>query len=234
MISSMLHRKQGGEDQTTSSVFDYIFLLPDPLPWQILCDSVYGELPVKGETGTLQYDDCALWPHWDRTGIASHTNYIEPDVFFRFDNLDVIGEAKLPGNIQNVGQWRNQIIAYHNEYCDERKSVILLAIDGLGGKTESEPVTVKCQNGDEKTVTVVKTDWPRIREALEKQRKEKRSDEPVNLMVTRIVDVAIDWLNCFGFFKMAWLDELGEAGLSIDDDYAKDIELLKTFGGYNE
>jgi hypothetical protein len=232
MISSMLHRKQGGEDQTTSLVFDFILLLPDPLPWQILRDSVYGELPVS-EPGTLRYDDRDFWPHWDPTGIDSHTNYIEPDVFICFDNLDVIGEAKLPGNIQNDKQWRAQIIAYYNEHCDEEKSVILLAIDGLGGKTESEQVTVKFRN-DEKEVTVFKTDWQRICEVLEKQRKVKRFDEPVNLMVKRIVDMAITWLNCFGFFKMAWLDELGETGLSIDDNYAKDIKLLETFGAYNE
>jgi LPXTG-motif cell wall-anchored protein len=35
-----------------------------------------------------------FWPHWDKTG-TDNTNYVEPDLFIKFDEFDVIIEAKV-------------------------------------------------------------------------------------------------------------------------------------------
>jgi hypothetical protein len=106
MVSSIQYGKANislKEDTLTSSVFDYLLLLPDSLFWEIIKKSCYqNNLP-----GNISFiESYEFWPHWDSEN-TTKTNYIEPDMFIRFDNFDLIIEAKRwDNNQQYITQWK--------------------------------------------------------------------------------------------------------------------------------
>ena len=124
MIYSTQHNKNTNEDPKTSTVFGSIMLLPDDIFWNILktaASSNKGRLPE--EAGYL-YDNYAFWPKWDSNSIYDTGNsyFVEPDVFFRFEKIDVIVEAKYSDSFgQNREEWDREFKAYLNKYEAERK-----------------------------------------------------------------------------------------------------------------
>ena len=116
------------EDSLTSSVFGLLIYLPANLSWSILRDSCSESSLLPKKSGDIiSYE---FWPHWD--GQGTEQNYVEPDVFIRFENFDLIVEAKRNDeNQQDPSQWLREYKAYLNEYDDEKRSVYLLAIGGV-------------------------------------------------------------------------------------------------------
>jgi len=234
MISAVRNGKYSVErieDVLTASFFNALLLLPDDLIWKILRDACYGKELLPEKAGALQFDRFSFWPPRNPAGIGN-TNFVKPDAFIPFDNLDLVVEAKLSGNNQNKRQWKNEIIAYHNEHGDDEKKVFLLAIDGLADNTKSEAVPLAGRNRD---VTIVKSDWARLLDVLQREQS-RQKHAGGNDTVYCILNMAIGWLTNFGY-GMTWLDGLVSEsfvlGLSISN-YGKDLKLLKTFGGQDE
>lgn len=122
------------EDSLTASVFTHLLHLPTELFWQILhsaCSS--NTLPrFSGEPRSHEF-----WPKWGAAGTIKNTTYVEPDVFIRFADFDVIIEAKrwdVP--MHDKSQWEKELIAYANEYGSEKQAVRMIAIGGI--HTESD------------------------------------------------------------------------------------------------
>lgn len=91
MLHSTYHHKETNEDPKTSAVFENLMLLPDNVFWHLMRQSCFSNTDMPITSGRLlSYD---FWPHWDRTG-TDNTNYVEPDLFIRFEEFDVIIEAK--------------------------------------------------------------------------------------------------------------------------------------------
>ena len=163
MIYSTRHNKNTNEDPKTSVVFDNLMLLPDDVFWGILrlAASNQGILP---EDAGLLADNFFFWPKWDpnlryETGNSS---YVEPDVFFRFENIDVIVEAKYSDYIgQYREEWEREFKAYLNEFEDERKKVVILAVGG-NHTFEREP---ELRVGDRKC-PIVKMSWEGLLKAV--------------------------------------------------------------------
>ena len=132
MIYSALHNKNTNEDPKTSVVFENLMLLPDNVFWEILKNAAANKGILPEDVG-LMYDDFYFWPQWDPifrydTG---NSNYVEPDVFFRFEKIDVIVEAKYSDCVgQYREEWEREFKAYLNEYEDDKKKVVLLAVGG--------------------------------------------------------------------------------------------------------
>jgi hypothetical protein len=236
VISALQHSKSSVdriEDVITASVFDTLLLLPGKRVWQILRASCYGNEKLPEEVGELQFDDRAFWPRWDSEG-TDNTNFVAPDVFIPFEELDLVIEAKRDGNSQERGQWERELKAYG--HCDAAKNnVFLLAIDGLAGNTKPETVTVPLA-GRKKAVTIVKTDWARLLEVLQREQS-RQKHEDVNDTEYHILSMAIDWLTHFGY-GMTWLNELVKAdkenhepiaSLLAIADFESDVKCLQNF-----
>ncbi len=144
MLHSTYHNKKTNEDPKTSSVFETLLMLPDELFWNILRESCFDKTNLPETAGVIK--EYKFWPHWSPIGTAN-ANYIEPDVFIRFENFDLIIEAKYKEQEgQNPWQWKDQITAYHNEFSKE-KSLCYIALGGNADKSsdkEDEVIINKC------------------------------------------------------------------------------------------
>jgi hypothetical protein len=133
MIAYFIDRAR--EDSLTASVFSHLFHLPFDVYWRILRNACHtGGLPENpGEPDVVEF-----WPHWD----ARHTTnerFVEPDVFLRFKDFDLITEAKRwDRGQQDRVQWVRELAAYSNEYGSEKKKVRMLAIGGIHQEHDDE------------------------------------------------------------------------------------------------
>ena len=162
MIYSTYHNKNTNEDPKTSIVFENLMLLPDNVFWNILKDSADNEEILPKDAG-LMGDNFYFWPKWNPNSKydTGNSNYVEPDVFFRFENIDVIVEAKYSDDKgQYREEWEREFKAYLNEFESDKK-VILLAVGG-NSTTEREPdIEV-----DKHKCPIVKYSWYRLLEAV--------------------------------------------------------------------
>jgi hypothetical protein len=125
------------EDSLTAAIFSHLLHLPVELFWKIFRSACYGkELPEQA--GELEAFNA--FPKWDPSGTSNKT-YVEPDLFFRFREFDLIIEAKRRDEgMQDRSQWLRELIAYTNEYGDEKREVKMVALGGIYG-TQTEQVS---------------------------------------------------------------------------------------------
>jgi hypothetical protein len=143
-----------------------------------------------GELRTYEF-----WPKWDAQQ-TENANYVEPDVFLRFSNLDLIIEAKrCDEGGQYSAQWKRELAGYENKYGSSRVPVILLSIGGNGSNTANEIMMI---NGHERTI--VKCSWVGLYEVLVAEQ-EKLSGS--NRRVVDSLKIACDQ---FGIRSYQWLD----------------------------
>lgn len=155
MIYAVKHNKVDrnqfklNEDSLTSSVFERLMYLPRELFQNILEKALYDTIPGLDLT---KLESVEYWPNWDATD-TGNMNHVKPDVFIRTKETDIIIEAKRYDlKQQDPGQWRNQVVAYRNEYKEDQKRLIYIALGGIRNtKTESvlhsdNPVNIyKCK-----------------------------------------------------------------------------------------
>lgn len=131
---------RASEDLLTASVFGRLTYLDGPVLWTIL----RGAFPELPDYRMVELLDVEFWPRWLEEGEAST---VEPDVFLQFQvgdpavRIDVIVEAKFgTAPAQYADQWRRQWTAYHSareeEGEDVPRSVYLMAIGGIGARTD--------------------------------------------------------------------------------------------------
>jgi len=127
------------EDSLTAAAFTHLLHLPVEIFWRILRNACYTEnLPDKpGELRSVDY-----WPHWNPDG-TENGNFVEPDVFMRFADFDLIVEAKRWDNdTQCPEQWTRELIAYANEYGKQSVRVKMIALGGIHDTQDSEVVAL--------------------------------------------------------------------------------------------
>jgi len=113
------------EDSLTAAIFTHLLHLPTEVFWQILASACYTEHLPKF-TGEIEI--CELWPKWNAMG-TGNSHYVEPDVFIRFRDFDLIIEAKRwDADMQYTDQWRRELVSYLNVYGEDRKPVRIVAI----------------------------------------------------------------------------------------------------------
>lgn len=163
MIYSTYYKKNTNEDPKTSIVFENLMLLPDNVFWNILKASA-ANIGILPEDAGLMADNFYFWPKWNPNSKydTGNSNYVEPDVFLRFDNLDVIIEAKYSDNEgQYRKEWEREFKAYLNEFESDNKKVILFAVGGnstFQQETEIEVGEYKCP--------IVKYSWYSLLKAV--------------------------------------------------------------------
>lgn len=200
MLHSTYAHKYTYEDPKTSSVFENLMLLPDNVFWHILKSSCfYNERMLTNSGRLLSYGFWAHWAHRDNTGTGNNT-YVEPDLFIRFEEFDVIIEAKY-GDYggQYIKQWTQELTAYDNEYGKEKKPVIFIAV---GGNMSMDIEEIKVRS---RKHLIFKCNWLSLLIATNKYRSElKRISVPdMNTSATlRLLDNIILAFNINGVYNI--------------------------------
>lgn len=202
---SYFHRGKGTlnacEDSLTATVFDTLKYLPTELFWHILKHSqYYDKLPkYPGEIESISY-----WDNWNSKG-TKNTRYVQPDVFIRFEEFDLILEAKRYDEYQqNILQIENEIVAYQNEFGSLSKKVYLLQVGGLQHKNDEGNI----RKGNIEVI-VSKTDWTKILDScITIQERLKLSNLSINESYSRILEDTINGFGLHGYFKKNWLKEI--------------------------
>ena len=189
------------EDSLTSHVFDLMKYLPVELFWSILKKSLYQD-KLPDYCGEIE--ELLFWEKWNAKE-TGNTRFVEPDVFVRFKNFDIIIEAKRYDNFQqNEKQHQAQMQSYLNEFEEESKTLYYIQ---LGGLHDKENVSNKIINNHE--IIICKTDWSSI---LSEVVKEKENFETVSISYLvpykRILEDLIAGFELHQFYKKSWLDSL--------------------------
>lgn len=200
------------EDSLTAAVFSHLLHLPVAIFWQILRDACYGTgLPA----GVGEPKIIALWPKWDPQG-TRNSSYVEPDLFLRFDDFDLIIEAKRwDEGMQSRNQWEDQLIAYANEYGEEKRTIRIIALGGLRSERSEELVHEwRSSSAGEQThrfvCPVLMCRWRGLlREAQRTRRKLARPNDrsPQICAHARILDDVIHMFGCHGYSTGKWFTD---------------------------
>ena len=188
------------EDSKTSLIFEGLSLLPSQVLWDILSQS--SSIPLQKPGNLL---NMTFWPHWDAAN-TTNINFVEPDVFIEFEDIDVIIEAKIGmSNLQNPVQWENEIISYYNEY-DRNKHLIVIAVDGnLNFKTEII-----------RDIHIYKTSWGRIYQSLLFHK------EKINSCLYELLEKAFELINIKPFVSInSLLEEIKLVAQNNDNKISK-------------
>lgn len=127
--------KNYNEDFKTFLTIGHLQYLPAQLFWSILKASVVNNEDLPALSGEILQID--FWDKWYNTAGIAGKEYIEPDVFIRFEEFDCIIEVKKhdsPDTKQHADQWFEQKTAYHNTYKDNKKLIYI----ALGGNPSLE------------------------------------------------------------------------------------------------
>lgn len=189
----------GKEDPKTSTVFENLILFPDETIWDVIYESITYKENLQDNVGTL--NEYFFWPKWDSTG-TGNLNYVEPDVFLRFEKLDVIIEAKRSDESgQDDKEWSREIRAYNNEYLKDKKPYILLSVGGNENMTPEEITIIGY-----KKVIVYKCSWLSILITIDRLR--KNPDKKIERQQLRLIDNLILGFESHGVLLFHWMNTI--------------------------
>ena len=199
--------------------------MPDNVFWQILRTSCFYSDGMKNISGRLlSYE---FWPRWNaKGGDIENVNFVEPDLFLRFDEFDVIIEAKYnDGKGQDIGQkqWKRELSAYDNEYGKEGKPVIFIAV---GGNMSMEQENVKVRN---RTHRIYKCNWLSLLIRINKYKNELDGIfmPDMNLSATkRLLDNIVLAFNINNVYNINWFNSMVTDCPVIDKS---SIDAIKTY-----
>ncbi len=218
MLHSTFHNKDTNEDPKTSSVFENLILLPDNVFWRVLRGACFDNYSIPAEAGMLKKYE--FWPRWDPTG-TDNDKYVEPDIFFQFENFDVVIEAKYGDNCgQYYGQWEKEIISYQNEYG--RKKPIVIAVGGSSSK-DNNIVTI-----GNMPIIVYNCSWQSLLDQVIKYKRELSyvTKDGVFSARDRLLDNIILAFNINSIYSCEWFETMLDYPFpSIDPN---SIEIIQT------
>jgi hypothetical protein len=201
ITSNEVHWRQlfiASEDSLTSTIFGTLLYLPRELFWRILNNASYDCTLPNSENKIVSIE---YWPHWDPKN-STNSNFVEPDIFIRTTNYDLIVEAKRHDYDQQYKiQWENEFQGYLNHYSDDGKDVFLLAVGGISNEKNE---TIQVNN---KTITVIKCRWARILNEIKflKNEIEKIRDNYHNIeSISSIIDDLIIGFRIHGYATGEW------------------------------
>lgn len=190
---------EGSEDSLTSSVVGTLLYLPHTILWTILNKAVGDSIISIKEP----IEDFVFWPSWN-SKYTKNKKIIEPDVFIQTPKYHIIIEAKkADGKGQDINQWKRELIAHQNEYCDvgNKKDVIFIA---LGGVSEDKKVPIEISSftedllpeGYDRKFTITQLQWKTLLKACldYKYRLDSITDE-YNQATLRILNHFIEFEN---------------------------------------
>lgn len=146
------------EDFLTASVVGRMTYLPGDIFWRLVkCSALHCHL--NKYAGGLEHIE--FWPNWPLPERMKNLGkYRQPDVFLRFEEFDVIVEAKRDDNLsQNHIQWSEQILSYlskRNIEGEEKRPIVFWVLGGMGTQLTEEVVN----NEFYKLMDIVSDEYP--------------------------------------------------------------------------
>lgn len=211
MLYAVKHNKvnraifKANEDSLTSSIFERLMYLPQELMHRIFIDSLLDTIP---DLELHQIERIEFWPNWSSEN-TTNSKRVEPDVFIRTVKQDIIIEAKrLDDKQQDSEQWKREIQAYKNEYCEDKKTTVFIALGGLY-KKETETITV---SGD--AHLIYKCTWKSILNAVQNSIHDLELGANYtnnNKALLKILNDIVLCLELFGFSTSLWLERFVQA-----------------------
>ena len=215
MLSAIRHNKvshqvfKANEDSLTSTIFEKLNYLPLELLDAIFKQAI-PEFPKDADFSTLK--SIEYWPHWSADG-TSNSNFIEPDVFIRLENYDLIIEAKrYDDNQQYIEQWENEIQGYHNEYRgddeEQKPKLIFMALGGIND----------CQL-DSEDVILLKCRWTQLLKSIKLVLDKINHTSNLlstNRSLTKILIDLIDAFALYGFPVADWFENFNYSPKILD------------------
>jgi len=179
------------EDFFTATIFTRISYLPIEVQAKIFYELIKKDDLLKIKT--LVSRD--FWPKWDLKG----RQYVEPDVFFEYNNIDIIIEAKRNDlTFHGEEQLKNELLAYREMNLE--KPMFLLAIGG--GCTMS--------NDEENIIFVT---WKSLYDVIKKIY-ENTND---NIFSKLIYSDLQEAFKLHGYYPYKWLSTLKYDQIKLDN-----------------
>lgn len=191
------------EDTFTSSIFQLLRYLPQSLFLEIIITALRfcNYKTTISNAGELLYVE--FWPHWriKEDEEISNKNYVEPDVFFSFENLDIIVESKRWDTTKHCKQqWKNEIAGYKNEFSykiNNGTKVILLAVgDNLKGTFSHD---LDCP--------VLMCSWRAILKSVVRMSTIRKTEVTYENGYKNVLDDIITAFRIHGFVDGSWFEE---------------------------
>ena len=211
MIYAIKHNKvnraifKANEDALTSSIFERLMYLPQELLHHIFATALFDDIE---NLELHQIESIAFWPNWDPAYTANKT-HVQPDVFIRTAKQDIIIEGKrYDANQQYADQWKNEIQAYYNEYADESKPLLFIALGGLYTH-ETQIIDV---NGTEHKIYMCA--WKSLLNTIQHiiyDMELASNYTNSNVAITRILKDIVLSFELFGFPTALWLERFIKA-----------------------
>ncbi|MBB1139294.1 MULTISPECIES: hypothetical protein [Myroides] len=212
---------EGSEDSLTSSVVGTLLYLPDTIIWTILNQAVGYNLISIDEP----IEDFIFWPSWNSKYTANR-NFVEPDVFIETPHYNIIIEAKkADGKGQDINQWKRELIAHQNEYCNvgNKKDVIFIA---LGGVSEDKKVPIEISSftedllpeGYDRKFTITQLQWKTLLKTCldQKYTLEYITDE-YNQATLRILNDIIEYFEIHKVYRLKYFSDINYPNYKVKD-----------------
>ncbi|RFC55011.1 hypothetical protein [Brumimicrobium aurantiacum] len=206
MLHAIKHNKvnrtiyKANEDALTSSVFERLMYLPQELLHYIFTTALFDT--IEG-LELHQIESIEFWPKWDPE-YTYNKNHVEPDVFIRTVKQDIIIEAKRNDTKQqSKHQWRNEIQSYYNEYAEDEKQLVFIALGGLYS-TETETIEVK-----EVSHQIYKCTWKSVLNTILNVTYDIEQASNYTNNIRAVLNVLSDMVMCFelfGYPTSPWLE----------------------------
>lgn len=191
------------EDSLTAVVFDNLKHLPTEIFYKIIKRCLFTDkLPVHaGELKSIEF-----WANWNAES-TSNSVKVEPDIFIRFDNLDLIVEAKRKDEKQQYWQqMNNQLTSYCNEYNEDGKDLYYLQLGGLHSLEDSGNHNIKSHGRE---AVILKGNWSKLLDGcIAETKKLRNADVSLVQPYIRILDDIISGMELHQFYRKKWLDSL--------------------------
>ena len=211
MIYAVKHNKanratyRDNEDALTSSIFERLMYLPKELMHHVIKEALLDSIPNLDLT---KFKNITYWPNWSPKHTTNKIR-VEPDVFIRTAEQDIIIEAKRHDDKQqDSNQWKREIQAYNNEYIEENKTLIFIALGGLY-KKETESITVNKVDH-----LIYKCTWKSILNSIQHILHDMELATNYtnnNIAITKILQDMILCFELFGFSTSPWLERFIKA-----------------------
>jgi hypothetical protein len=225
------------ENSLTAAVFTHLLHLPSEVFWRILRDACYTKsLPANvGEPLSVDF-----WPKWDPQG-TGNTKHVEPDLFIRFVDFDLIIEAKRwDDRMQSRSQWERELAAYTNEYGEDKQPVKMIAVGGIHTRHDDELTFERAapsseagaDGGDigQNVCPVHKCRWRGILDQCRRMRREwEKLTHPSSQThaSARILADVIDLFDRHGFSTGQWFADFNFARHRLSGDISRHQSLFR-------
>jgi hypothetical protein len=198
------------EDSLTSSVLGTLLYLPENIIWSILLRATGCNL-FDSRDNLIQ--EIVFWPSWNAKDTSNQMR-VEPDIYLRTLNFDLIIEAKKENVDHLYSQWVNECIAYKNEFGHCNRKLVFFA---LGGEVRFTYEKISLDLG---VVDVIQCRWRDLLYSVRNELESLQSNpSAVPSFLTRIFSDINKAFRIHGFYQIEWLLTLKNSlNLGIDDE----------------